>query len=488
MNEFKYWLFSLHIVLIAIGLTFPSEFLGYIISAIIVGTNLFYLKNGIMLLFVVFPVRPFMVEVNGGLAYLADFIILTSLCVVLVKKSSSLKYWITEYRWLTLVSALLAIGLFSGLYNGVSFAAGIFQIRSLLITFFLLIIGKEVIWSKVDLNRLILISIGTALVVCVHGWIEKLSLRQWLLPASWKEWNLSAANEMRIYGLIANPNVLATYLLIIFFSTFLLRSTTLKNWHLIIIRTLIAGTALLTYSRGAMLAFATGVILFIILKRAWRQVVPLLLYVVLSFTVIYYPIVNASEAINESGYFSQASEEHTPDEVSKKEPSPIIKENNVLIERFKEMFSSETVQASAEWGRIYVVLKGVEIFTDHPLFGTGFSTYGDAASQTYKSPIYEKYGIPENLYADNQYISLLVSTGLCGVILAAILMFLLIKKAWSIGNNQWRSISLSAIAVLLTAGLFYNILEDKTFTLYFYFLMGYVLNNNLSMENRYEMD
>ncbi|MCP3028081.1 O-antigen ligase [Halobacillus sp. A5] len=490
MNDFKNWLFPLHIILIAGGIILPSEFIGYVITAIIIFSTLYSLKNSLSLLFVLFPLRPFIVEINGGLAYLPDLIVLTIVLIIIFTRKYSLTYWFREYRWAALFILLLTVGLLSGLQTGITVPAGIFQIRSLTITLLLIVIGKEILWSRTDLNRIILVSIGTALVISVHGLIEKLSLRNWLLPASWKDWNLAAANEMRIYGLIANPNVLATYLIIVFFSTYLLKNTWLNSRLLVILRIVLAGTALLTYSRGAILAFTLGAVVYIILRRTWKHALTLLFYAFVSFSLIYYPVVLAAEGIEESGYFDQFAEEknNTADELKEKSPDPVVKENNVLIERFKEMFSNDTIQASAEWGRIYVVLKGIEIFSDHPMFGSGFSTYGDAAAQTYESPLYEEYGIPNHLYTDNQYISLLVSTGVTGVVLASSLLFLLASKLLRVDHTLWRSISLSALVILLTSALFYNILEDKTFTLYFYFMIGYVLNNKINLENCYEMD
>ena len=43
----------------------------------------------------------------------------------------------------------------------------------------------------------------------LHGLVEKLSLRQLLLPEEWKYKVLSATNAVRIYGLTGNPNSLA---------------------------------------------------------------------------------------------------------------------------------------------------------------------------------------------------------------------------------------------------------------------------------------
>ena len=48
---------------------------------------------------------------------------------------------------------------------------------------------------------------------------------------------------------------------------------------------------------------------------------------------------------------------------------------------------------------------------DYPIIGTGFGTYGDSASLSYQSPIYEKYRITTEIYSDNQYIQIITQTG-----------------------------------------------------------------------------
>ncbi|WP_082233337.1 O-antigen ligase family protein [Halobacillus massiliensis] len=483
MYRFTGWVFAIHIILIICSLIIPHPFIGYFVTAAIVSSTLLYQKNGFFLLFVFFPFRPFLVEINNGLTYLGDALIIFILAAVLLKKRHSPKTLISIYGWLGAVALFFMVGLLSGLLSGITLTAGLFQGRALLITLLVLIIAKEMHWNKGEIQQIILISILTAVTLSIHGIIEKLTLRQWLLPEAWTGWNLASANAMRIYGLIGNPNVLATYLLIVFFLSFLLKK---KVWWLIPVRVLIVGATLLTFSRGALLAFGAGTVIFLLLINYWKKTIPLLLYGITAFVLIYSPVVSATEYIDENGYFYKTTQAEQNESRTEGEPHT-VKENNVFIERFKEMFASETVQASAEWGRIYVVLKGTEIFLDSPLIGSGFATYGDAASQSFPSPIYKEYGIPEGLYADNQYISILTGTGIIGLLIFFTLFGCLVYKLWKIKHRLWRAISLSAVTVLLTAGLFYNILEDKTFTLYFYFIIGYILNKQ-SMETNYEMD
>ncbi|UOR11651.1 O-antigen ligase family protein [Halobacillus amylolyticus] len=477
MFYFRYWLLALHSTLIACAIIVPTPLVGYIVTVVILLSSIVYVKNGFMFIFIFFPFRPFLVEINNGLTYLGDLLILFTLLFILIRQRPALKALWRKYRFTLPFLLVLAVGLFAGLLNGISPIAGIFEIRALLITFLLIYISAEFPWKRKDINQLIYVSMGTAVIISIHGLIEKLSLRNWLLPETWENLDLASANAMRIYGLVGNPNVLATYLFIVFFATFLLKDPKLHVGWLGVIRVLLLGTMLLTYSRGTILAFGAGVLIFLIIYRTWKKAIPLLVYGLIAFAFIYYPVVAATDAIETSGYFDEATTTtQEPENNDSTEDTENQKQNNVFIERFKEMFSNDTIQASAEWGRLYVVFKGVEVFLDHPVIGSGFATFGDAATQSYPSPIYDEYGIPNNLYADNQYILLLTETGVIGILLSLTFVILLAIKCWKLDNRLWRSISLASLTVLLAAGLFYNILEDKTFTLYFYVIIGYVLN------------
>lgn len=483
LKPFDYRLLLLHIGLLGLALLFPSPLFGYIITGIILVTSYFYVKNGWLFLLVFFPLRPFLTEVNGGLLYLGDLIIILLFFMTLIFARPSIEQLRRNYLFTIFFILMLGVGFFSGLFTGISLVAGIFQVRAFLIMFLLIYIASAFPWEKRDIKAAISVSLAVATLLSVHGLIEKISLRHWLLPETWENWNLASANAMRIYGLIGNPNVLATYLIIVFFMSFYLKPDMIRWYKLLpFLRIVILGAFLLTYSRGTILAFGFGFLVFLFFQKKWRSIVPVFIYGIVAFALIYYPVVTAVDYIQESGFFQQESNQPETSEIKKtteeSATSKTKKQNNVFIERFQEMFSSATLQSSLEWGRLYVVFKGIEIFLDHPFIGTGFATYGDSATKSYPSPIYEEYGVPDNLYTDNQYIEILVETGIVGTLLFLTFLAFLIGKLFRYPNSLMRNLGLAMTAAMLVAGLFYNILEDKTFTLYYYLLIGYIISIN----------
>src|SRR5690606_12678182 len=103
---------------------------------------------------------------------------------------------------------------------------------------------------------------------------------------------------------------------------------------------------------------------------------------------------------------------------------------------FTEAFSEETIEMSSADGRVYYVKKAIEVFKDKPIIGHGFGTFGGAATQTYSSPIYDKYNISWDFYSDNQYIQIFAETGIAGTILMAVFVFCLIKITWDLRKGH----------------------------------------------------
>jgi O-antigen ligase len=162
-------------------------------------------------------------------------------------------------------------------------------------------------------------------------------------------------------------------------------------------------------------------------------------------------------------------------------PSP--EHEHALSNRFSEMFSDKTLHQSTEWGRLYVLIKGIEIFTDHPIIGTGLATFGDSATLSYSSPIYQEYQIGERMYTDNQYIQILVQTGVLGFIAVLAFIFFTCRKILKSGNGTLAAFTICLMLAALLAGLFYNILEDKTFTLIFYSCLGICLQKDIILKD-----
>ncbi|ASK62165.1 hypothetical protein CFK37_08310 [Virgibacillus phasianinus] len=397
-----------------------------------------FTKYALIFLLIYFPVRPCLVEILPITRFIGDIVVLVLFAKTLVQQTASI---FANYRFTLYFFLFIIVGAVSALLTGVIPVAILMQIRAFLIPFLLLYVVGEAAISKKDIQHALWTSFIMGCVLSIHGLIEKLSHRTILIPETWQHWELAAVNSERIYGLVANPNVLAVYLMIVFFLTFYLKKIAASYSILLNIGlVLFAGTILLTYSRGTLIAFGVALLVLCLMKKNWSYLIKTALFFSISIALVYWPVDSFTEKIGM---------------------------NN--SERFVDMFSEKRIQQSASGGRVFVVKKGVEIFIDHPVAGTGFGTYGSAATVSFTSPIYERYGIPASMYADNQYMQILVETGVIGTVL----MFLFI---YQLARKTVHSYVFFILLVGLIGSAFYSMLEDKTFTLYFYLAIGLALN------------
>lgn len=121
-------------------------------------------------------------------------------------------------------------------------------------------------------------------------------------------------------------------------------------------------------------------------------------------------------------------------------------------DRFDDLKDSAMYTADFN-GRLYSLQYALKVIRDYPVLGTGFGTFGSAASTTWKPPTYGVYVLRENFYADNQYACVLAETGVLGFIL---FMAFLLCTLWTYKKSL---IQVMACVMIGWFGLFYNILE-----------------------------
>jgi hypothetical protein len=473
----------LMIILLLIPLFWANVQAGYVMTLLVTILATYSKKAGIYFLLVYFPTRSFLTEVNPGLKYMGDTIIL-ALFIVTIFDLMRNRQWDGSIRKFAFTIPFLLfclIGTIAAFLSDVSLIAIIFQNRAYLITFLLLYIVANMQLNNRDVRKFLWITLFMGVLLSLHGIVEFISLRTMLIPETWSNWNLSSVNEMRVYGLTANPNVLGTYLFICFFLALYLMKVYKNYLFLLIICTgLIFGTILLTYSRGSILAFGFAFIVYLLWTRHWRMIKPIIVSVLIGLIIVYLP-ANYGRDIVATNQYEANTPLHTEigagTNEEKAQGGSNSKSNNAFINRFKEGFSNDTIQKSAEWGRLYIVFKGLEIFLDHPLIGTGFATYGDSATLSYPSPINDEYGLPNEMYSDNQYIQILVQTGVAGTLSILIFIIWIAVKCIRQKEKTFSKAVFSLLVAALVMSLLYNLLEEKTFTLYFYIVLGYFLNN-----------
>lgn len=452
------------VILTILALLFPLSTIAYAVTAIIGVLALLKPKETMFLLLFYFPLRSFLVEVNPSLKLLGDLIIVAAFLRVLWNSRKNPKSIVQFEKFEWAFIAFLIVGAISALITGVSLAAIVFQIRAFAITFLIIYVVKRLGITKNDIKMFLWTTFIVTMILVIQGLVEKLSMRSAWMPELWVNRSLSSNNRTRIYGLINNPNVLAVFLTISAILTVYLKLLLPKSkiqWILNVALVLMSGVWILTYSRGTWIAFAIGLAIYVLYTRNWKFLLKVGVVVGLSFVLITIPATYASQWIKANtdvGDFPRTG----PDE-----DSGFATEKG----RLTETFNKSTFEKSMTTGRLYIVVKGFEIFKDHPIIGTGFATYGDSASKSYTSPIYEEYEIGYNIYADNQYIQIITQTGTVGVLLFAVFLLGMLVLFWRYRKTSPYAIPMVAgLIAIFWCGLIYNIWEDKTFTMYFYFI------------------
>ncbi|RYG71925.1 O-antigen ligase family protein [Lentibacillus lipolyticus] len=457
------------VLLLTIGLFLPDS--------VAIGLSVIYFaavtwykpKLLIPLLILYFPFRPFLVEINDGLKFAGDVGILVLVIKVVVdaikQKDYKSLFQLEWYEWAYLGFCL--VGAISALTTGVSLVAIVFQLRKFL-TMYLLYYGiKRLAWNRTEMLNVLKIISGVAIVLIAHGFVEKLSQRQWLIPQAWKEMFISPANFERIYGLLSNPNSMSMYMVVAIAASFtLLRVTKKKAWYIPLV--LEAGTLLLTYSRGTIIGITIAGIIFLFLAKDKQITKQAIIAALAGFLLVFLPVHNLDRMIAEKT--GQAGQQQQDGSGS-------------LGDRFSSSFDEEQFERSLNTGRIFFVKVGLDIWTDYPAIGTGFGTFGDSAALVYSSPIYDDYGLKDiydymgtDFYSDNQYIQIIVQTGTIGTILFAIFM---LNMAFRMGKLRKTDPALSHVTLFFwlyvgLVGVVYNVWENQVFPMFFFALLAWM--------------
>ncbi|OES44970.1 O-antigen ligase family protein [Domibacillus iocasae] len=479
-NRISYSIAGAAAALFFLAAAIPSTILAFAISVVVAAIAFLRPKEGLLSILIYFPMRSFLTEMSPGLKMAGDLIIIAITLRVLWDTRRDVRSWFHFHAFEYGFFVFLLIGSVSAFLTGVEPAAIIFQLRAFVITYLVFYAAKRLDLTKEDIISFLWVTTATAMLLVVQGLVEKLSVRTWMMPEAWVNRALSPNNRVRVYGWLNNPNVLSVYLTIAFMCALYLRSMVTSKWlkvALFISAVLMMGVWTLTYSRGTWIGFAIGFIVFIILSRNWRSTVLALTAIVLGAVVVSVPVTSASRyieanIINDVPRTGTISDNDTSEDVSYES------------KRIKETFELSTVELSQQTGRLFVVNKGFEIFKDHPVIGTGFATFGDSATKSYNSPIYEKYEILPNMYSDNQYIQVIAQTGALGVIAFAAFLLGMLGILWKKRHDNPIVIPvLSMLLGICVCGLLYNIWEDKTFTTYFFLIMAIIVSLKNQGEN-----
>lgn len=463
LNKKDVLIFSIAILFLIIIAFLPATLALIISSVFFAGFAYFRPFQSLLFLITYVSVRPILIEFNSGLKLVGDiitFVVFIKLLVNSKKEWKSLFYF-KWFEWIFF--AFLVFGSIIGLLNDVSIASVIFQLRTFVIMYILYYVLSRSLMPDNWYPRMAWATIIVSLAASIHGLIEKLSMRQLLLPEEWRYKMLSATNFVRIYGLPGNPNSLALLLIFgiisILFLQYLYKNQKYQMF-LYINLVLFMGVLVLTYSRGTWISAFIFTAVFIVLSRQWKLLKKLIIAGVASFALIYLPV-------NFGVTFFQSLGLEAPEGGS-----------GSIGGRFEETFDEKNLALMAQSGRVFYLKKGFEVFSDYPITGSGFGTFGGSATLSYGSPIYDEYGIRsdiyggKNFYSDNQYIQIIAETGIVGVLLFAGFLIGMLLLFWKQRMTAFGQFMIAFWLATGFSGFYYNIWELKLYTMFYFIIFG----------------
>jgi len=257
--------------------------------------------------------------------------------------------------------------------------------------------------------------------------------------ATSKLW-LSAAEKgitTRAFAFFGSPNVLGAVLAMvalvsagIYFSE--------KNNYMAIVSIFATIVTIFTFSRSAWLGLAAGVLVILIIKN-WKLV---LLSPVALLTLF----------------------------------------SSQVRTRILTVFTPSYWFDSSLDGRLWSVNNGLNLLSKYPLFGTGPGTYGGQLALNYASPVYLQgiqNGYVALYFTDNQWLQLIVQTGIIGIIFFILFCVQMFYRLVSKYNGHRDMVTLGILGgfvAFLTAGFFGNVLEFGAISVFMGILLGISLN------------
>ncbi len=405
----------------------------------------------------------------------------------------------------------VAIGIFSSVIGGRSLLALGLQVRSIGTMYVLFYILRQIKLDRREYLRIVHLLMAVSIFLILGSFIEYFSDKAWFYPKEWADSILYPINFARTYSLMKNPNTFGAFSFFVMFLVYTLTKEQSTVWYKIYYG-LVFLSILLTASRSTLILLGLFLVyLFIkcVRRRQYLSIVSMGLIFAISFgTMFAFNGIKAGiQAVIAQQETAQKAEQVIPPEVSDqasqessveenvqdaqdtivepeknsddtKQDTPTVhststkKQESPLIQRIKDLFSTKILKQSAADGRVFSIFTGLIILLDHPVLGTGFGTYGSAGSRMVTpSALYEQYGLFEGFYSDNEYITVLVETGLVGAFVLlgfAVLLFRFYRK-------EPKKVFL-LLCVLLT-GMFYNILELQVLCFVVYLFLSCPIDN-----------
>lgn len=348
----------------------------------------------------------------------------------------------------------------------------VFQVRAIGIYYILYFVLRTCRFERGRVSVFLRTLQAVALLLSAFGVVEKIFSKTVLFPLEWAKDIIYASNYARVYSLMQNPNTFGLFLtLLFFFTAFCFLHYGIRT-HALVYGVLL-GALLLSMSRSSMLAFSVGMVLllgYLLLRRrdvfSFQRLLALVLALGVALVVyrgsLDFSVKYMEYRMEQDSSQSDSDEPENPKDALIKRPVAQDALGVEASDRMENTLTETEREQSFVDGRFFSLKKGFEIFKSYPVLGTGFGTFGSAASRNYETYLDEKYDIPETFYSDNEYIVILVETGAVGTLLFAAF---LLSVFWCYRRNYAK---LFLCILIGWFGLFYNIFEVQIGAFFFW--------------------
>ncbi|MBR0242646.1 O-antigen ligase family protein [Candidatus Saccharibacteria bacterium] len=387
-----------------------------------------------------------------------DIMIFMLFIFVIVKNYKNLKISKGD----KIVFSILILGTLISILNQVNLTNIIFQLRSISIIYILYFSTKN-LGVEIKYKKIVYTFCAITIFLTLFSIIEIISEKELLFPEVWKNNIVYSTYIKRAYSLLNNPNTYAAFAIITYIMIDLRDKKNNFEKVLTVIMFLIALIAVgISASRSGAIAFVIYLIYRFLTSFKNKSKNTKILLAGTASLIIIISSIFVSKSLSDANAHSDHQE------------LPFF--NRVVV----DVFSGKAFNNNVVDGRIYKINKALELFQDKPLAGFGLGTFGSSGSMRTELPHYQKYEITKDFYSDNEYIVILVETGIIGIVMFSLFVSSFIKE-----NIKSRGL-VPIMIVLAFLGLFYNIIEvlPLTFLSLFAILSTHKKESNSSSSRR----
>lgn len=440
-------------------------------------------KYLLLLLAIFIPFRELIALYAGSfIKFLPDVLVWGELLLVLINNKFKLNLKLYDYFFI----GFIIIGFFSCLLNSVSFLSFALQARSIGTMYALFYVIRNINIEKNDYKTIVNVLMSVNIVIIIFAILEFFTDKTLFFPKIWAENINFVSNFERTYSLMDNPNTFGIFTFMVMFLVYFANKDSFSKKYFGYYILSFLGI-ILSASRSTLLVVCLFILFLIyesIKKRSCYNLLWFVILIVLSFGIVYsfekiklkMEIMNSTEIPNKKPN-GNSSDCVSDGKINDNIVKPITP-GFTLLDRIKETTSGTTAANSKVNGRLYIIKKGLVIFKDYPMIGTGFGTFGSAASKMITPDIYSKYNLSSNFYSDNEYIKVVVETGIIGTIIFGLFILSLFYEFFKTKSYY----KLFIFIVFLFIGMFYNVFEMQVMCYVLYLSFMFLENDYFKKE------